>query len=234
MPITAHAYQDDLDGLLGRYVKPVKSGDMNYNGVDYDAWSQDKHHKKVRQAIQRYNVSSFKSKSEALAFWINAYNFFVVDIIIQKGERDSIQDLRGVESPFERYTWSVDGTVYTLKQIMDQHIRSADEPKAHFALSCAGKSCPDLHVEAYRSSKLKEQLDIQTKKFLQNKHKGFNVTPRKNVVMVSPLLDEYSDDFNRGNIKSWLQPYFPLFINAVTQVTFFDFDWSLNSQENID
>lgn len=233
-PMQGFAYEEDLNGLLSGYVKPVKKDNINYHGVDYDSWSQDKRHVKVRNAIQKQKINNFKSKDEALSFWINAYNFFVVDLIIQKGERDSIQDLKGVESPFKRYKWSVDGKVYTLQEIMDQHIRSADDERVHFALSCAAKSCPDLYMQAYSAKKLDNQLSLQTKKFIQNKAKGFNITKKPNTVIISPIFKEYSDDFNKGNVKSWLQPHFPLFINAVTKITYFDFDWSLNSQEGAD
>lgn len=230
LPVSAFAYQEDLDGLLKAYVKPIQVEGMHYHGVDYDAWSQDKRHAKVRKAIQRKSVDGFDTKTEELAFWINAYNFFIIDLIIQKGERDSIQDLKGIKSPWERYNWSVDGKIYTLKKILDEHIRIHDDPRVHFALSCAAKSCPDLRMEAYDGKNLDRQLSIQTKKFLQNKTKGFNVTDDKNIVQVSSVFKEHADDFNRGNIKSWLQPYFKLFITAVTKITYFDFDWSLNSQ----
>lgn len=230
LPQTALAYQDDLDGLLRAYVVNVDKASIKYTGVDYDQWSMDKRHVKVRNAIQNTNPDDFKTNKEKLAFWINAYNFFIIDLIIQKGERDSIKDLGGVLSPWERYKWSVNGTEYTLDNIHKDIIREFGDLRAHFAISCAAKSCPDLRNESYRAKKLNEQLSDQLMKTLSNKTKGYEQVEGKNTVQVTNILNWYGEDFNKGNIRSWLLPYFPMSINAQTKILFFNHDWSLNSK----
>lgn len=227
----AQAYVDDLDGLLKQHVKTVTVDGIKYNGVDYDAWSQDKRHKKVQKELQNTDPATLGSKSEKLAFWINAYNVFTIDLLIQKGERDSIKDLGGVfESPWERFKWTVSGKEYTLDQIEHKIIRPLGEPRIHFAINCAAKSCPDLRTEAYRANKLNAQLADQTKKTFANPTKGYAAVKGQNAIRVTKVMDWFKKDFNNGDLRSWLKPYFPAIVNDKTKVQFFNYDWSLNKQ----
>lgn len=231
-PHTSYAYLDDYDGLLKDYVKPVKKDDIHYNGVDYDKWQFDKRHQRVRKILQKTDPDEFKTKAEKLAFWINAYNFFTIDLIIQRAERDSIKDLGGVvETVWERFRWDINGTQYTLDNIEHDIIRKMEEPRIHFALNCAAKSCPDLRNEAYRANKLNTQLNNQVVLTLNNKTKGFARENEQNLIYVSKVMEWYEDDFADGNLLLWLKPWKPLFVNGSTKIKFFPYDWSLNSQE---
>ncbi len=228
-PAVAHAYLDDLDALLAAHVKPIRKDTIHYNAVNYDGWNRDKRHARVRKKIQKMDVSAFKTDEEKKAFWINAYNFFTVDLIVQKGERDSIKDLSGTESVWDRYPWSVGGEALTLNDIKNKKLIPLNDSRIHFALSCAAKSCLDLRMEVYRPQKIDKQLSDQVQKMLQNKSKGFDVVQGNNIIRVTEMMELEKNSFNKGNVRSWLQPFFPLYINAQTQITFFDFDWSLNS-----
>ncbi len=55
----------------------------------------------------------------------------------------------------------------TLDDIGHNIIRKLNEPRIHFAVNCASVSCPDLRHEAYRAKQLYEQLDDQTRLFLE-------------------------------------------------------------------
>ena len=228
---SAQAYVNDLDGLLKAYVKPVTVDGIRYNGVDYDAWSQDKRHKKVQKTLQETDPATLRTKKQKLAFWINAYNFFTIDLIIQRGERDSIKDLGGTfQSPWQRFKWDVNGKEYTLDDIEHEIIRPLGEPRIHFAINCAAKSCPDLRAEAYRANKLETQLADQVRLTFANPTKGYKKVVDENAVRVTKVMDWFKEDFNNGNLRSWLKPYFPIIINDKTRVRFFDYDWSLNKQ----
>jgi len=227
----AYAYFDTLDGLLKDHVKPVTANGTQYNGVDYDAWAKDTRHVQVREQILTKNPASLGSNNEKLAYWINAYNVLTIDLITREGERESIKNLGSTfTSPWKKHTWKIAGKDYTLDDIEHGIIRKMDEPRIHFAVNCAAKSCPDLRAEAYRPTKLNTQLDDQTRLTFKNSTKGYAKLDGENTVRVSKVMDWFDEDFNNGDLRSWLQPYFPNVINDDTNIKFFSYDWSLNKQ----
>ncbi len=49
LSFSAHAYENDLDGLLINHVKTVTQSGIQFNAVDYLEWGKDPRHKKVRE-----------------------------------------------------------------------------------------------------------------------------------------------------------------------------------------
>ena len=227
----SYAYFDTLDGLLKDHVKPVTAKGIEYNGVDYDAWSKDTRHAQVRDEILAKNPANLGSKNEKLAYWINAYNVLTIDLITREGERESIKNLGGTFStPWKKHKWTIAGKEYTLDDIEHGVIRKLGEPRIHFAVNCAAKSCPDLRAEAYRPATLNAQLDEQTRLTFKNSTKGYAQVDGQNAVRVTKVMDWFDEDFNGGDLRGWLKPYFPNVINEDTSVKFFSYDWSLNKQ----
>ena len=234
LPITSQAYAqsyaDDYDGLLKDYVKPATGDGISYNGVDYNSWAKDARHAKVRDAVLAIDPDSLTSKEEKLAYWINAYNILTIDLITRTGEQKSIKELGSIfKSPWDKYDWEIAGKKYTLNNIEHDTIRKMGEPRIHFAVNCAAKSCPDLRAEAYRADKLDAQLDEQTNLTLDNDTKGFS-KGNGNEVRVTKIMDWYGEDFDNGDVGSWLAAYRPDTVDAKTNVKFLKYDWSLNSQ----
>lgn len=226
----ALAYEDDLDGLLKSHVKAVTQKGITYNGVNYDAWGADPRHAKVRDALLATNPASLSGKNEKLAYWINTYNVLTVDLITREGESDSIKNLGGAFiSPWKKHKWTIAGKEYALDDIEHGIIRPMGEPRIHFAVNCAAKSCPDLRAEAYRASKLDAQLDDQTRKTFKNATKGYKKLDG-NAVKVTKVMDWFDKDFNNGDLNGWLASYFPDVVDSDTKVGFFSYDWSLNKQ----
>ena len=226
----AHAYVDDLDGLLGEHVKAATANGVTYNGVDYDAWAADARHVKVRDEILKTNPATLSSKNEKLTFWINAYNVLTIDLITKEGERKSIKNLGTTfNSPWKKYTWRINGKDYTVDGIEHEIIRPLGEPRIHFAINCAAKSCPDLRAEAYRADRLETQLSEHTTLTLENQTKGF-AAAGENTIRVSKVMDWFKKDFNNGDLRGWLTQYFPETINDQTNIKFFKYDWSLNKR----
>ena len=227
---SAFAYLDDLDGLLSTHVKPVTAKGIQYNGVNYDAWAKDPRHKTVLNEILATNPKTLVTKNEKLAYWINAYNVLTIDLITREGEQDSIKNLGSTfVNPWKKHKWTITGTEYTLDTIEHKIIRPMGEPRIHFAINCAAKSCPDLRAEAYRADTLETQLDNQTQLTLKNSTKGYK-KGSDNSVTVSKVMDWFKEDFNKGDLNSWLKTYRADDINNDTKIKFYDYDWSLNKQ----
>ncbi|MBK8705831.1 MAG: DUF547 domain-containing protein [Saprospiraceae bacterium] len=103
-----------------------------------------------------------------MAFWINVYNVFTIKLIADNYPLKSIMNLDGGK------TWDVErikigGELYSLNQIENEIIRPQfKDPRIHFALNCAAKSCPPLYDKAYLPSQLDQQLDERTRSFVNS------------------------------------------------------------------
>ncbi|MEM7027110.1 MAG: DUF547 domain-containing protein [Pseudomonadota bacterium] len=227
--INSHAYLDQLDGLLGTHLNTVTKNNIQYNGVDYDAWHNDPRHAEVLNNILNTNPDIHDTREDKLAFWINTYNVLTIDLINKENERETIKNLGGFfSSPWKKFKWTIAGKSYTLDEIEHEIIRPLGEPRIHFAINCAAKSCPDLRAESYRADQLEEQLAEQTRLTFDNQTKGLQY--KDNQVTLTKVMDWFKEDFNEGNLLSWLKYYYPENINDQTSIRFFDYDWSLNKQ----
>ena len=73
-----------FDSLLRRHVKDGL--------VDYDGFRNDAAFKAYLEALARAVVASLP-EPERLAFWINAYNAYTIELINRHGERESIRNI---------------------------------------------------------------------------------------------------------------------------------------------
>lgn len=215
------------DGLLMEYVAPVtthKSG-IDYNGVDYDGWADDNRHSKAKTLLEQTDPENFSAQDKKMAFWINAYNFLTIDLIVRENERETIKNLGSLfTSPWKSHSWTIAGRDYTLDYIEHDILRPMGDARIHFAINCAAISCPDLHIEAYRADKLNRQLGEQVMITLANETKGLR--KENGTAYVSKIFDWFEEDFQDGDIKAWLRDYKN--IDQNTQIRFMDYDWSLN------
>jgi uncharacterized membrane protein YdjX (TVP38/TMEM64 family) len=216
------------DGLLKTYVQPVHDQAIAYNGVDYDGWGADPRHQEALKHFFTENPDDYTGEAKK-SFWINAYNFLTIDLILRENERESIKNLGGVfTSPWKKHSWTIAQQDYTLDEIEHKILRPMNDARIHFAINCASISCPDLRAESYRADTLTAQLNQQVSLTLDNTGKGFDQTD--GIIYVSKIFEWFAADFNKGAIKAWLGDYKQ--INQNDDMKFMDYDWSLNSTKN--
>lgn len=209
----ATGLHDPFSALLSEHVKTIDEGASTQ--VDYSGFQQNSERlTRYLNSLAKVKQSTFDSWSEAeqLAFLINAYNAYTIDLILTEyPEIDSIRDLGGFfSSPWKKEIAPLLGKTRTLDEIEHELIRGQNkqnkgynEPRIHFAVNCASIGCPALREEAYVGAKLDSQLDAQTKRFLadtsRNRMDG-------NILKLSRIFDWYREDFenNAGlESKSW-------------------------------
>ena len=118
------------------------------------------------------------------------------------------------------------------------------DPRLHFALNCASESCPPLASESYQGRRLEEQLERQTRAFI-NSSRGCQLDEEKKQIALSEIVNWYREDFVEKSNKNedsnevildYLEKYLDgenlsAFKQARQQgyeVTFQSYDWSLN------
>jgi len=228
------AYADDYktflnlyDGLLQTHVSATEKDGVAYNGVDYNGWASDQRHKEALKLLLAEHTGALKG-DEKMAFWINAYNFLTIELIVREGERYTIKNLGGTfTSPWKNHSWTLSGMDYTLDYIEHKILRPMGDARIHFAINCASVSCPDLRLESYRAENINQQLNEQTMITLANEGKGLRI--ENSTIVVSKIFDWFKEDFKGGDIKGWLSDYKE--IDQETSIDFLNYDWALNKTQ---
>ena len=208
------------DTFLKKYVSA--SGDVDYKSIK----ANKKELEAITKTFSATTVLTSWSKNDQLAFWINAYNVFTIDLVVNHYPIKSIQNLDGGK------TWDVKrieigGKKYSLNNIENDIIRPQfKDARIHFAVNCAAKSCPPILNSAFFGKTLDEQLDAVTKKFISNT-KYQNITSGK--MTLSKIFDWYKVDF--GDIFTFINKYSTIKVNKNTAIVYKEYDWSLNEKK---
>jgi len=214
-PVVSHA---DFNALLQKH---VENGLVNYAGFKADGAKFDAY---LDYLSNNAPSTSDKSKS-ALAFWMNAYNAFTIKLIVDNLPVASIRDLHNGK-PWDKKWITIGGKSYSLNNIEHDIIRPVFiEPRIHFAIVCAAKSCPPLDNKAFTADTVDSHLESLTKSFINNS-KFNTITADK--VIITPIMDWYGKDF--GNVLAFVQKYANTSIGDKAKVKFTAYDWSLNGQ----
>ena len=178
------------------------------------------------------------SRAERLAFWINAYNAFTVKLVLKHYPIASIRKIGWLPGAAfrERFIPMPDlkGGTVSLDDIENGTLR-ADfrEPRIHFALVCASRSCPMLRGEAYRAADLDRQLDDQARVFLADSTKN-RFDPTANTLYLSSIFKWFRADFEvaAGSLPAFVGHYLndPRATAPGVRIEFLDYDWSLNDR----
>nr|WP_254448821.1 DUF547 domain-containing protein [Spirosoma rhododendri] len=218
------------DGLLKKHVDG--RGLVDYKGLKRDEALLNQY----LDLLSRTPPAASWSVNEKMAYWINAYNAFTVRLILNHYPLKSIKDIGpAVQIPFVNTPWTekfftIGGQKMSLDNIEHGTLRKQfTEPRIHFALVCAARSCPRLRNEAYTPARLAGQLNEQGVGFLNDPTKNA-VTPGR--ASLSKLFDWYNRDFekNSRSVVYWVNRYSQTKINADTPVSYLDYDWRLNEQ----
>ena len=176
------------------------------------------------------------TEPQQLAFLINAYNAYTLQLIIDHHPVKSIKDIGGLlKGPWDQPVVRLFGRTLTLNHLEHEIIRKDyPDPRIHFALVCAARGCPPLRDEVYVADRLEEQLDDQARQFLATPAKN-RVDAGTRTVYLSPIFKWYGADFEKkhGSVLAALQPYWPkASASALAQggfkIRYTDYDWSLN------
>ncbi|MCX8000624.1 MAG: DUF547 domain-containing protein, partial [Leptospiraceae bacterium] len=195
----------EWDKLLKLYVS---------NGrVNYKKWKNEQTElKKYLESLSRVTLEEYKkfTTPQKLAFLINAYNAFTIQLILENYPVSGIRKIGGwFQSPWKIKFFELLGEKQNLDWIEHSKLRvEFNEPRIHFAIVCASIGCPILQSEAYSSDKLDLQLEKATQEFLKDKSKNYYDSSQK-ILYLSPIFKWFRSDFERkGSIIQFLKPYF--------------------------
>jgi hypothetical protein len=182
------------------------------------------------------------TREQRLAFWVNVYNAYTVQLILDHYPLPSIRRIGWLPLAafFKRFIpLRVLGgkKPLSLNQVEHEQLRGRlKDPRIHFAIVCASTSCPRLRSEAYRASEVDAQLDSAAREFVRDPRRN-RVDPEKGTAEVSRIFKWFRSDFERDGrtlgeyIAQYAEP-------AAAEVLrkkgrrpgFLGYDWSLNGR----
>ena len=222
-----------------RWSRLLAAGTRGGN-ADYDYFSQH------RSELESYldgiaNVELAElSKDHLLALLINAYNAYTVISILDHPGINSIKEINGV---WDTRTHSVGGFELTLDNIEHNLIRPFyRDPRIHFAVNCASRSCAPLPPWAFDGERIDEQLDTVTRDFFNDPR---FLRADGDGVATSKLLDWYGGDFTATEARPRAESIASFIAGYVddetlttklqepgARVGFLEYDWALNSVDS--
>lgn len=241
-PTAQAATQPDYspwDMILSKYYDPMK-------GMDYKALKANDGGTlaKLRQSMAKVDVASL-NKKEQLAYWINLYNINVVGIIV---DNYPVKSIRAISTDlfkfnvFKKDYVPLGNGKMSLGKIEDEKIREGfKDPRIHFAINCAARSCPPIRTEAFVGERLDAQLDDQARRFL-NGPTGVKISKKGDTTIVetTKIMDSFpwfEKDFkawgggNLAFIRKYVSADKAKMIDQAgkdVKVTHADYNWDLN------
>jgi Protein of unknown function, DUF547 len=244
-PASAGAFDHSaFDALLRKHVALGLVDYDGFKGPDFKAYLA---------SLDKADPATLGDK-ERLAWWINVYNAYTIELINKHQERDSIRNINkslGIikgYGPWKEQLVKAGGKVYHLDNVEHDIIRKQwNEPRIHFALVCAAMGCPPLRSEAYTAARLEDQLHDQAVEFLVRSPGKNRVDVATGTVHGSPIyVKYYREDFGGAKDKAWtpatlavlgkyLASFHPpgaekqLLSSGRFKLVETDYDWTLNS-----
>jgi Protein of unknown function, DUF547 len=195
------------------------------------------------------------SREQKMAFWVNAYNTFVLQTVINRypirGRSPDYpaSSIRQIPGAFEKTPHLAAGRNVTLDEIEKTVLPEFKEPRLHLALGRGAVGSGRLRSEAYTAARLKEQLESVQAEFIRDEQM-IAIDRTAGTMAVTPIVSWNADHFiaaydpgatgpmaQRSPIEraliAFITPHlFPLEREFVQQnqfrVIYRPFDWRLN------
>jgi hypothetical protein len=219
-------------GLLQKYYSPQ-------NGMDYQGLRKSDLPALVKLVDDLSKVDAGQlGREEQLAYWINLYNVSTVKLICDNYPKKSIRDLSTDPlirfNVFDKKVVPQGGQMISLNDIENVKLREGfKDPRIHFAINCAAKSCPPIRTEAFVGARVNEQLDDQARSFLNGAGAKISKKSGKTTLTVTKIMDWFKEDFEAAGgaaafTKKFLTPDKQAQLEGKVGVSFFDYNWDLN------
>jgi Protein of unknown function, DUF547 len=215
-------------GRLDRY-----AGSLNVSAAVYEAWPRE----------------------EKMAFWVNAYNAFVLQTVVDRypirgtSPKYPPESIRQVAGAFETFRHRAAGRNVTLDDIEKTILPEFKEPRLQLALGRGAIGSGRLHSEAYTGGRIMQQLAEIQKEFV-SEQTMLKIDRAAGVVSLTPIFSWHEAELVAAYDKGPEGPFAqrsPLERAAVAfiapnllplekellqknqfKVTYHPFDWQLN------
>ncbi|HEX6165115.1 MAG TPA: DUF547 domain-containing protein [Vicinamibacterales bacterium] len=249
-PADVEALHRPYDEILDLY---VRDGLVYYHALKQERAKFDRY----VTALGEVGADTLKSwpPDRQLAYWINAYNAFVLRTVIDgypirgKAPEYPSNSIRQIPGSFERRQFRAGGRMLTLDAIERDVIGEFNDARALLALGRGAVGGPRLKSEAYTAARLDAQLQKMVTELVESRSLVFVDIPNERL-SVNPIFSWREPIFTRALsergpavyasrspiersvlalIDPLLVPNEAEFLRKNTfRMVFHDFDWKLN------
>ncbi|HEY7444476.1 MAG TPA: DUF547 domain-containing protein [Vicinamibacterales bacterium] len=239
-----------LDELLDLY---VRDGLVYYLALRGDRAKLDRYIASVGGQAAAAAYPNW-TKNEQAAFWVNAYNAFVLRTVIDqypirgRAKEYPSASIRQIPGAFERLTHRAAGRTVTLDTIDKMILTEFKDPRLHLALGRGAIGSPRLRSEAYTGRRLDAQLK-SVEAECPTRAECILVDPTTNRIAVTSVVGWHEGEFvanyghsgkrftNRSPVERAVLAFIePNLFNTERdfldkdqfRVTYSDFNWELN------
>lgn len=187
-----------FDEILDLY---VRDGLVYYFALKQERTKFDRY----VQALGDVSAETLKSwpRERQLAYWINAYNAFVLRTVIDgypiRGRAPDYpaNSIRQIPGAFERHQFRAGGRMLTLDAIEKEVIADFGDARALLALSRGAMGGPRLKSEAFTADRLESQLAMMATELVASRDLIFVDIPNERL-SVNPLFSWREDVFTKS------------------------------------
>ena len=247
---------EDLDTFQARHVDA--EGRVNYPAAVSDRDDLERYVASIARVSPDSSPERFPTEQERLAYWINAYNAWVLTLVLEHDPVGSVQEIQtpssGLVAPvlpdgagfFFWHRIALGGKRMSLYTLENRIVRGRfDEPRIHFALNCASIGCPRLPQRAFDPDALEAQLAHETDRFLAET-RNVEIAHAAGQIRLSSIFDWYAGDFTGwmerhvpkepATLRGWIAHHSTDALRAQLDACdacaerFVPYDWGLNAQ----
>ena len=222
----------------------VRDGLVYYRALKSDRGRLDRYLASLNVPAATYDKWS---KGQQMAFWVNAYNAFVLQTVINHYPLSGT--IKQVPGAFDKNSFRAANRTVTLDQIEKTILPTFKEPRLYLALGRGAVGSGRLRSEAYTGDRLDKQLGELEAEFVTNRNL-FQTDRLANQVSVTPIFSWREADFvaayadkadplyaQRSPIEkaiiAFVMPHLlplekELFQKNAFRVAFLEMDWRLN------
>jgi hypothetical protein len=219
------ATYEPFSDMLNKYLieKPLVDGGL-VTAFDYRKALENQQIRSLiddqNRHLEDFDIIKLTSRELALAFWNNAYNFFMLSHILENPQRgnlvSSVRDYGNFLNPYRVFgqkIFNIGGRKYSLDEI-EKDILLGDafkqkgwkEARIHFIVNCASVGCPPLRKQIYLPGNIDRMMSENTRKSLNTDR---HLRLEGDILYVTRLFDWYQSDFvdEEGSIEAFIKKY---------------------------
>jgi hypothetical protein len=257
-PAAVHAHRDaaaavdplhrPFDQMLDIY---VRDGYVYYRALQMERGRFDRYVASLDVAPATYERWT---REQRIAFWLNAYNAFVLRTVINhypirgRAAEYPSNSIRQIPGAFDRSAHRAAGRVVSLDEVEQTILREFKDPRVYLALGRGAVGSGRLRSEAYSGGRLETQLAQVATEFAR-KPEYVRVDYVANQLTVSPIIGWQDDEFaaayadrdtrftERSPIErailAFIEPHLmpterAFLAKNAFRIGYHEFDWSLN------
>jgi hypothetical protein len=167
----------------------VRDGLVYYRALKGDRGRLDRYIASLNVTPATYQAYS---RAQQMAFWVNAYNAFVLQTVITHYPLHGT--IKQIPGAFDRNTFRAAGRSVTLDQIEKTILPDFKEPRLYLALGRGAVGSGRLRSEAYTGERLEKQLADLEAEFVSNRYM-YRADRLASQISITPIVSWREADF---------------------------------------